>query len=290
MKIYPYCAACMFDRVLKTAELGTKDKEKIRKVVLEMCRLMEKEFSYEKTPSDLGTLQSMLVMRLTGNKDPYRMKKREAMEHAKKSYPVFEKYVSEGKTEFERFKRALMIAIYGNIAEVSSPRHSVNVSEIEKTIRRAVRSGLAIDDTREIYKKVLKARSILYICDNAGEAFFDKLLIKELAKRARVRVAVCTSPVDDDLTLKEAKQVRFPAEVFGKGSCFGFSKEFVNDEAWKKFLDADLVVAKGMANYETITEIPEARGKTAFLFTVKCISVSKNVGKPIGSGIAMLYK
>ena len=49
------------------------------------------------------------------------------------------------------------------------------------------------------------------------------------------------------------------------------------------FARADLVIAKGQGNYETLSEVDK---NLYFLFTVKCPLVSARVGEPVGSLVA----
>ncbi len=323
MKLYPDCAACMLKRTYETTKLASKSEETRERVMSEILRLTANNFKPSMCPSVLGTLQSNLICALTKNSDPFREKKIHVIKKALACRKKFEKYVNEGKDERERFRRATLVAVCGNTIEISAPQHDVDVHELEREMFGCIKKGfaakaakfsnesskcLAIDDVDKIFSRLkrnlptanahfsrsekLRVRDILYICDNAGEAVFDVILIKEIKKYARVTIAVASGPVDDDITMREAglAGLRRVAPVLAKGCCFGVWREMCTRAFWKKFKEADLIFAKGMGNYETLTEYPEiARGKSALLFKVKCTSVEKDVRAKKGSNVVMFY-
>jgi len=292
MKIYADCAACMLKRTYETTKLATRDEKTRLRVMDEILRLTANNFKPSMCPSVLGTLQSNLICALSKNPDPFREKKIHVIKKALACRKKFEKYVAGARDERERFRRAVLVAVCGNTIEISAPQHDVDVHKLEHEITSCVSRGLAIDDVDKIFEKLKHAHDILYICDNAGEAVFDAILIREIKKYARVVIAVASGPVDDDITMKEAKLAGLTrlAPVIRKGWCFGVWREMCTREFWKKLKETELIFAKGMGNYETLTEYPElARGKSALLFKVKCTSVEKDTGARKGSNVVMFY-
>ena len=63
------------------------------------------------------------------------------------------------------------------------------------------------------------------------------------------------------------------------------------DESSEEFLDAfngaDVVLSKGMANWETLTEVP-APCPLLYLFRTKCEPVARSVGVPVDKCVAKL--
>ena len=51
--------------------------------------------------------------------------------------------------------------------------------------------------------------------------------------------------------------------------------------------NATIIIAKGMANYESLTEI-KGLPPVAYCMTVKCVPIADSIGVPKGSRIAML--
>lgn len=290
MKVYEDCAPCMIRRVYESA-CQISDSQTVFKCMKAVFKLMSRGFYKNTSPSWLGTLQSELVQKITKNKDPFSEKKLFAIKNANKYSDEFKKYISEEKEPFERFRKAILVAICGNTIEVSAPHHKININNIREELEKGIKDGFEIDHTKKIFERIKGAKRILYICDNAGEAVFDKLLIEEIKKYAKVVIAVASGPINDDITIKEAKLIGLDkvAPIIGKGKCFGIWKKRANKRFWKELKNIDFIVAKGMGCYETLTEYSYiTKGKSALLFRVKCSAVAKDVGAKIGSNIALL--
>jgi uncharacterized protein with ATP-grasp and redox domains len=115
---------------------------------------------------------------------------------------------------------------------------------------------------------------VLFLTDNAGEIYFDQPLYEYIQKRAgRTVLVVKGGPSLNDLTRAELRadglEKRF-SEVADTGTDgVGIDWEGVS----KEFLDlvdkADLILAKGMANFESMypRDLP---CPVLFLFKVKC--------------------
>ncbi|MFH1471094.1 MAG: ARMT1-like domain-containing protein, partial [Candidatus Micrarchaeota archaeon] len=242
-------------------------------------------------PSFAGTVESEIVERITKNDDPYKEKKLDAIKKAKRVFPKLEKWVRGGGSDYERFRRALKLAVAGNALEMSAPNYSVNMKGLHEEMKRIIGSGLAVDHTRKIFEKVKKAHGVLYLCDNCGEAVFDVPLIREIKRYADVTIGVSSEPMDEDLSIKEAKAVGLDkiAPVVGKGRSYGVWKKTSPKSFWNKLEGTGLVIAKGMANYETLDEYGGlAKGRTALLFLVKCPVVGANLRLKEGSLVAKM--
>ena len=117
--------------------------------------------------------------------------------------------------------------------------------------------GLAIDDCDEIEEHIGR---VVYITDNCGEIVLDRLLIGHLVDRgARVTVAVRDGPILNDATLEDARALGLDrvAECLtttGGGSEIGVPLDRIPPALADAIDRADLIIAKGMANYESLSE------------------------------------
>ena len=137
-------------------------------------------------------------------------------------------------------------------------------------------------ETKERKKAIKKAKSIVYLCDNAGEIVLDKLFIKQLPKKI-VTAVVRGFPAINDAVMDDADQVGLGdvAKVITNGSrapgtlISDCSKGFL-----KTLNSADCIISKGQGNFESLnqTDLP-----IFFLFKVKCESLANVVGKSIGT-------
>jgi len=287
MRLFPYCAACMMKRGYSTITMATKNRKKQIKALRALMALTSRQFNEKGNPSDIGTDQSKIISKALGIRDPFKKIKMRAIRRAKKTLPYFRKKIP--KNENARWRFLFLLSICANKIELSAPHVQVDITKLEHEVEECMKHGFGINDSLRIISRIKKAKEILFICDNAGEAPFDLLLIEELEKHAKVYVGVSNSPVDDDITFSEAEEAGLGKKnLIGKGDGFGIMKRYATREIWKKLHEADLIIAKGMANYETLTEHGFLKGKRALLFKVKCPSVAKNCRAKMGENVAML--
>ena len=115
---------------------------------------------------------------------------------------------------------------------------------------------------KEIYESFLKdcgeGKRFLLLADNCGEIVLDKLLIRELKKRfphLDVCVMVRGEEVLNDATMEDAEEVGIcdVAKVISNGNGVGGTVEsMLSEEAGKALEQADVILSKGQANFETL--------------------------------------
>lgn len=291
MKVEAECAGCIVTRAVAEVMEATTNPALRFRAMVEILRLLSREFKPTAVPADLGTKRDRLIKRITGNNDPYERIKRTSNEKALKLLPYARKIVEDGYTQQDRFKRACLCAIVGNIVEFNIPGHKFTFSSLRKLFREAGRD-LVIDDTNKIYELTKKANVVLYLTDNAGEIVFDTLLVEQLKNMGlTVIVGVKGGPIINDATSEDA-EVSSMSKIADKIITTGTDvvglalKEFS-----KEFLDAydsvDLVFAKGMGYAETLTEY-KLKKPHALLFRTKCNPVADFFGVPRGKNVARL--
>ncbi len=290
MKVEPECAACILTRGAAEATASTTNLAFRFRAISDVLHMLNKEFRPTAVPADLGTKRDRLIKRVTGNSDPYKRSKRLSNEKALKLLPYTRKIVEEGYAQRDRFKRACLVAIVGNVMEFDIPGHKFNSSSLRKGFREAARD-LVIDDASRIYELAKEAHTVLYLTDNAGEIVFDTLLAEQLKNMGvNVIVAVKGGPVINDATIEDAETSGM-REVATKTITTGTdSVGFAPNEVSKEFLDVydsvDLVFAKGMGYAETLTEY-KLKNPHALLLRTKCnpvanffcVARNKNVAK-----------
>jgi len=283
----------MVRRSLQKVCLATKDERKRMEFMRRMLADLGRRFGPDFVPSFHTINENKILVEVTGNPDPYRRKKLHVIRMAKRCLPYFKSYVESGGEGYELFRRALLVSLCGNKIEISAPQHKVDVGDLRGAITECIRGGLAVDDTRKIFRKVESAGRIMFITDNCGEAVLDTLLLAELRKYAEVVIAVSSKPIEDDVSIGEAKLIgleRYGRVVGRGGATQGVNKKENSRTFWKLMRGSDLIVAKGMSCLETLTEYPGiSRGRTAFLLTVKCRTMSRNIGVGVGGNVAWLY-
>ncbi|MCK4815836.1 DUF89 family protein, partial [bacterium] len=130
---------------------------------------------------------------------------------------------------------------------------------------------------------------ILYLADNAGEIVFDRLLIEQLPYE-KITVVVKGKPVINDATMDDAEFAGLTeiVEVFDNGSdAPGTILQDCSQTFRDRFEDADLVIAKGQGNYETLSEVDK---DIFFLLKVKCFIIARDIDCEVGEMILQRSK
>ena len=146
--------------------------------------------------------------------------------------------------------------------------------------------AFAIDHVDEFEERLGSARRVLYLADNAGECFFDLPLLNKIRERTRAVYVVKGFPVQNDMTLTELSEAGLTeeiGEVITTGSdAVGIDLSSASEEFKDQFELADLVFAKGMGNYETLSELP-VYGKIVHCLMAKCQPIADSLEVPFNS-------
>ena len=168
---------------------------------------------------------------------------------------------------------ALQYAFVGNYIDFGGAMHKVQEEELSRLIADAPGFELNADACEALRTEIMRAGRIVYLTDNCGEIVMDKLLmrvIRRMNPSAQLTVMVRGDDVLNDATRDDAEQVGLAevAAVMDNGSdVAGTWLEDISNEARQTIENADLILAKGQANFETM------RGcglNVFYLFMCKC--------------------
>jgi uncharacterized protein with ATP-grasp and redox domains len=257
----------------------------------EITKLLNREFKPTSVAADLGTKRDRIIRQLTGNSDPYKYNKKLANAKALKMLPHVKKIVDTAYNQQERFKKACLCAIVGNIMEFDIPGHKFTLNSLAGCIREASKD-LVIDDIDKAYELAKRAQSVLYLADNAGEIVFDTLLVEQLKNMGlKVTYVVKGGAVLNDATLDDiaiSGMDKFADEVITTGTdAVGLLKKEVSEDFLKVYDAAELVFAKGMGYAETLTEYKLTKPHL-LMFRTKCVPVANYFCAPRDKNIAKL--
>ena len=290
MKVRARCGYCLLHRGYREILRATEDEALRLKAMGELLRLLGRLLTPNAVPARIGTQRDRLIRQLTGCPDPYREEKRRANKLALRLLPRVERLIEEAEPG-DRLREACRIACLGNIIEYDVPEHS---HDIEEALNRLRGERLYIDDTDRFRELLKPGVRILLLTDNAGEIAFDRLLVRELRRLGcHVTVAVKGGPCLNDATMEDAEAVGMTQEadrVITTGvDAIGIDLSESSEEFKEVFHSADVIVSKGMANWETLTEY-EAPAPILFLLRAKCPPVAESLGAPVESNVAKLVE
>lgn len=290
MKVTLECAHCLLERAINQVKLATDDPDLRMRVVEAMTQFLGENFNVDSVPSHIGTDRDLLVQEMTGN-DPYKELKRQSNEMALDILPELQKLVDENEDPDLRFRTATLITAAANAIEFDVTGRDFDLDEL-RVILDNVETDLVIDQVDEFRSMLGNAKEVLYLMDNAGEVVLDMILIRQIKLLGpRVIAVVRGGPVLNDATMVDAKEVGLfecADEVRDTGApAIGVNLERMSDEFKNLFSSAELIVAKGMGNYESLTEL-EPSCPIVHILRTKCDPVAEHVGVPRNKNVVMI--
>jgi len=277
MKVFLDCIPCFVRQALDSARLATDDEQTQEKVVREVLRLAA-DLDMSQSPPVIGQKIHRLIRSLVGSDDPYYRVKKQFNSLALKLYPDLRKQIISSNDQLET---AIRLAIAGNIIDFGV-KTSLTELEVKKTIGDSLSGYLNPEQVRNFKNAVMEAEEILYLADNAGEIVFDHLLIEQLPIE-KITVVVKGSPVINDATIEDANVVGLDriVEVIDNGSDGpGTILETCSQYFRDRFEKADLIIAKGQGNYETLSDLDK---NIFFILKAKCPVIARDLNCEVGA-------
>jgi len=270
--------------------------EKIKKEILrDSFQFLAREFSTDKIPSYFITEVHRILKRISGIEIPFKERRDKCNQLGIEMAEKIGLEV-EGMEEFDKFSFLVNWAIASNHLDFRTvgTGYGFQMAEIIEELRACVSEGLKIDQRAEIFRIAKDSSKILYIHDNVGEIAFDKLLIKELRRYgASVTSTLRGGPITSDATIEDGETVGLQ-EVASKiilagPDTLGISLNEMSDQLKQEFQTANLVIAKGQANYYALTEYKsKVPVQIVCLFRTKCEIVSNELGETGKINVAIL--
>jgi uncharacterized protein with ATP-grasp and redox domains len=280
MKIHDRCYDCLLSRIEYECRLSTSDEEKIGQV-LSGCRTLLDSYQGSHQPASLvASAAHHRAYEILGDSDPYRRIKATSTLEAIRACQAVRQTLSG-------FRDYALASVIANTFDYGVLSHHVT-DDFRSFFGEEFRKGFFIDDTRRM--KELSGE-VVYFTDNAGEIIFDRLFIEHLsAAGSHVTVAVKGAPILNDATLEDAEQAglsRFAVVTHTGSGDIGVNLGKIPPDLRQAMDRCTLIIAKGMANYEALTEYG-GLPPTAYLMAVKCPTIAESVGVPEGSLVALL--
>lgn len=294
MKVDPQCVPCILAAAYRVAITVSHDR--IERLWLMQIASMEigRGLNPRVSPCQLSGQVLEALNKASGVGDPYRRLKVENNEAALKLLKNVERKVSEANSPYHRFRLAAEYSVAANAADYGVFMGDFTYSgDLEEQLDRFLEKGLALDEIDLFYDYASRGGSLLYLLDNCGEIVFDSLLIRILKEMGcKVTAVVKGRPCLNDATMLEALEVGLDgiADLListGEGTC-GLGLPDMSSELKRALKESDLIVSKGQANYEDLSEIEGTlNGVIVYLLVAKCRLIARDLGvDEIGASIA----
>ncbi|MBP2635417.1 MAG: hypothetical protein H6Q72_1324 [Firmicutes bacterium] len=279
MKLNLDCILCNIQQVLTVTDLLKVDavnKEIIMRNVLDYLH----STNYERSNPEVIRGTWDIITNHVKAKDPYKEIKCYYNTELSKLAGKIRALIEQSQ---DKFGMALKIAITANLIDFAA-NHSFDEGMLLNKITNTNVQPLEIDDSKKLYKKLEAAGSLLYLGDNCGEIVVDKIFIeyiKECFPAIKIYFGVRGEPIVNDVTIEDASMVQMQevAEVVSNGdSSLGTVIQRTTPEFCEVFYQADVIIAKGQGNFESLSEID--RGNIFFMFMAKCQAVASLLDIP----------
>lgn len=282
MKIQTECVPCLLKRIVFESGHSTKDKKLQEKTLKKACEMLAKIYDPNSCSANIATRVHRVAYDTLGDKDPYKNLKDQSNKVAKSLIPMVEEYIKKSDGPL---KTAMICSIIGNMLDFGIEGGSESPEDLTKIFKSYFDEGLGYDDYDKLVRLLKKSKKVLLFTDNCGEIVFDKILCRELKKKFPnifLTLVVKGESILSDATMDEAVELGFDEvvdEILTTG-CFAVGVDFENaPEVLRKTLDdADLIICKGMANFESFSEINYH--PIVYLLRTKCSPIANAIGLP----------
>jgi uncharacterized protein with ATP-grasp and redox domains len=241
--------------------------------------------------AEVATRAHRAAYEALGTRDPYAEQKERSNEVALRLFPRAREML-DGTPPDERLRMAVLLSIVGNVLDFGIGGGLADPEGLEEAFDELVGQGLGRDDSDEMAALLGPGRRVAYLADNCGEVVFDRLLLEELRSRGcQVTLVVKGDPILTDATREDVARLDLEdavERVMDTGPlAVGVDLTTVPDGTRTAIEEADLVISKGMANFESLSD--SGIGPIAYLLRTKCDPVASSIGEKKDLNVLRLF-
>ena len=284
MNIDEDCVSCIINQSVKVADAINADDE-LSQTLTDSVTEMSKNFSFANNPPEIAADVYEKMALIAQKSDLYDEVKELSTQKALSFVPFLEEKL---KNSNDKLLTATKIAVAGNVIDLAAAVEF----DLEEELLKIFDTEFAHNDFLKMEKELVKAKNVVVLGDNVGEHIFDYMFVETLIKlypNATYTYMVRGNPIINDVTMKEAKEAGFHKLCNLQNSGVntpGFTYSRANSESQELFDEADIVISKGMGNYECLSD--SHRNNICFLLKVKCSVVASSLGNEIGDIICKI--
>ena len=263
------CLPCLLQQAIRIARLNLETEEEQRKL---LQRLMAEMASMNANVSAPYIAQKMHreLKKVLQNPDPYHQEKVYYNQEMLKLESELSHLVESSASPLNT---ALKLAAAGNIIDFG-PGHDLSRDKVLQTIRETIGKDYPEQVFLSLKNSLKAANKLLYLGDNAGEIVFDKIFIRTIKKYypgLKIYFATRGEAVINDATEEDAYAVGMDAyaSIINNGTDIpGTILEHCSDSFLSIFNEADVIIAKGQGNFESLCG--SGQSNLYYIFLCKC--------------------
>jgi len=280
MKIKSECVPCLIKRIIFETEQSTSDISKQNNAIRVACKVLSEKYDSNGCSATIATKVHKAAYEALLDDDPYKLLKKKSNKIALTLVERIDDLIEKSD---DSLKTSMLCSIIGNMMDFGIEGASDNPDLFIDIFEKIYHEGLGYDDTDKIKKIISKANNIILFTDNCGEIVFDKILCRELKKfypSLKITLVVKGEPILSDATIEDANELSFldiVDEVLTT-DCFAVGVNFskLSKKLLKKLDGTDLIMCKGMANYESFSET--SYHPIVYLLRTKCNAIASSMG------------
>lgn len=252
MKINSFCMSCLVQAQARNIQ-KFEDEEKKSRYMREIFKLLLDSDPELSAPALLEPV-TKLYESYWGSQEGFQAEKKSFNDFLLSMEEELEKKIRSTK---DPLATALCYARLGNYIDLSA-LSDVSTEKLLELFAKAEEESLDAEEYQHFLQDLEYGEYLVYLTDNCGEVVLDKLVIKLLKEqypKLRIEVLVRGIPVTNDVDIEDAEYVGLTklVPVFGNGSGIaGTELSKISQEAREKLERADVIIAKGQGNFETI--------------------------------------
>lgn len=284
MKIDEACVTCIINQSVKVAD-AIKADSTLKQRLTTTVEDMSNSFSFLNNPPEVAADVYERMALIANKTDLYDEVKMLSTQKALSFVPLLRVQLENAQN---KLLTATKIAVAGNVIDLAAAVEF----DLEEELHKIFDTEFLHNDFTQMQQALESAKRVVVLGDNVGEHIFDYMFIevlKEIYPNADYSYFVRGNPIINDVTIKEAKEAGFESlcKVVDSGvNTPGFTYNRANAYAQQLFDEADLVISKGMGNYECLS--PSHRENICFLLKVKCSVVANSLNAQVGDIICKM--
>ncbi len=284
MKVYYECAACFLRQTREALDLATNNDSLKMEVTEKVVKIVSDNFYRGAVSNVIGTKVHRTIKKETGNNDPYSKEREISNDIATNFLPQVEKILGNDNN----LKNYIKVAIAGNVLDFGALGLERNM---ESLIVNTMEKDPSLDHTKDLEDELIRSKTVLYLADNIGEIVFDKILIERIKEyQVDVTVALKERPILNDACIDDALKIGLEevAKLTSTGTdSIGIIEADVSSNFLELFQESDMIIAKGLGNYEGLSEMDLKEKPVFCLLNAKCRPVSRDIGVQLGDNIVL---
>jgi hypothetical protein len=284
MKTSYKCINCFFRQIETATSLVPLNKRKKEKIYYLLTKKLLK-FDFNQPPVVFGRIIYRTISKISGVEDIFAKEKLKIEDFFNRRISYLEKILEKAT---DSLYTAAKLSCLGNTVDFGAGKFP----NLKKIMSEAKYIRFKINHFNIFKNKLKDAKNILFIADNCGEVFFDRLFMEAILNynpKTNIFYATRSSPIINDVLISDAKKAGIDkfAKIISSGCDFpGLILSKTSTYFRKIWKESDLVISKGQGNFESL----QSNKKIFYIFKIKCVTVSEHLSLPVDSLLFLFNK